>query len=718
MVRGEKDKETQAHIKGLTSNQAPTLHLISARRLQLWAMALSLLLVSVAVLSLVLFWDDTGGYFPPLRAAVYVGVVVLVALFGAYSINKELELRALTSELLEERVLAAALTNSLREAQSATTSGTGLDVRLSFERVLETILSSSMDLLDGRSGSIMLLHSDNELRTVCSTGDTAANGARVGLNDGIAGKVAATREPVLVLGIFDWAHYDPNHERSASAICVPLVAKEALVGVLNVNAKPERKYNENDLRALSLFGERAGLAIQAARTHKAHPRFNDPRKYQVMHDPLTGLPNRELLLDRVANSIVRRRPPGHSAVLLFLDLDDFKRVNDSLGHTAGDQVLIALADRLVKSVRSGDSVAHFGGDEFAILFEAKDPAEATSAAKRILEDLEKPFPIEGREVTFTASVGIAIAQSSEMRPEELMRNAFTALHAAKELGRGEIAVFEESMHHSALSRLDLEQELRHAVENQDLDVYFQPLLKLSDLSVYGFEALVRWIHPEKGVISAYNFIPLAEESGLLPVIDRMVLRRTCTTVRELNRTIFANRPAAAHVNLSPTGIRQPDFVSNLTADLAETNFDPKHLVLEITESVMMHDIDQAASKLRAIKSLGVRLALDDFGTGYSSLSYLRSFPIDVVKIDKFFVDEIETDEGASALVQAILRLGLGLTFDVVAEGIETRAQMSSLVELGCQYGQGYYLAHPLSTPELAEFLENSGRASWHTDYQH
>jgi len=191
----------------------------------------------------------------------------------------------------------------------------------------------------------------------------------------------------------------------------------------------------------------------------------------------------------------------------------------------------------------------------------------------------------------------------------------------------------------------------------------------------------------------------------------MVLRRTCNTVRELNRTVFANRPAAAHVNLSPTSIRQPDFVSNLTADLTETKLDPKLLVLEITESVMMHDIDQAASKLRAIKSLGVRLALDDFGTGYSSLSYLRSFPVDVVKIDKFFVDEIETDEGSSALVQAILRLGLGLTFEVVAEGIETQEQMRSLIDLGCRYGQGYYLAHPLSSPELAEFLEHSGHAS-------
>ena len=569
-MRDHDGQPTNGHIRSLTTHEIPNLETISNQRLQLWSLALILLVSIAVVLSLVLFWGNSEESIAVAPRIVYLGVVVLVILFCAYAISKELYLRTLTEELVDERVLAAGLANSLREADALLDSGKDSIVQLSVEQVLDTILSCSMDLLQGQSGSIMLLHSDDELRTVCSTGDTAARGARVSLNDGIAGKVAATREPVLVLGIFDWAHYEADRQRSASAICVPLVAKDELVGVLNVNAKPERKYTENDLRALSHFGQRAGAAIEAARIYRAKRPISDQAKYHVMHDPLTGLPNRELLLDRVANSVVRRRPPGHAAVLMFLDLDDFKRVNDSLGHTAGDQVLIALADRLVKSVRSGDSVAHFGGDEFAILLEAKEPSEATAAAKRILEDLEKPFAIDDREVKFTASVGIAIAESGGMRPDELMRNAFTALHIAKERGRAEIAVFEESMHHTALSRLDLEQELRQAVEDGGLDVYFQPLLKLSDLSVYGFEALVRWIHPEKGVVSAFNFIPLAEEAGLLPAIDRMVLRRTCATVRELNRTVFANGPAAAHVNLSPTSIRQPDFVANLTADLTET----------------------------------------------------------------------------------------------------------------------------------------------------
>ena len=687
--------------------------MIAKRRLQLWAMTLGLLVTTVAILSLVLFWDNPDMSFTAARGIVYLGVVVLVVLFGVYAIAKELDLRALTEELMDERVLAAALTNSLREANALMESGGDSSIRLTVEQVLDTILSCSLDLLNGRSGSIMLMHSDKELRTVCSSGDSAARGARVGLDDGIAGQVAATREPVLILGIFDWEHYEESGDqhRPASAISVPLIAGDDLIGVLNINAKPDRKFSERDLRAMSLFGEQAGAAIESARAYEAHRKTADQSSFQAMHDPLTGLPNKSLLLDRVGNSLSRRRPPGHAVVLMFLDLDDFKRVNDSLGHAAGDEVLVALAERLVKSVRAGDSVAHFGGDEFAILLEAKDSDEATAAAKRILGDLAKPFPLEGREVKFTASVGIALSQTNEMRAEDLMRNAFTALHTAKERGRAEIAVFEQSMHSTALSRLDLEQELRHAVEKNGLDVYFQPLMNLSDLSVHGFEALVRWIHPDKGVISAFHFIPLAEDAGLLPQIDRMVLKRTCAKVRELNDTIFADKPAAAHVNLSPTSIRQPDFVATLAADLSESGLDPEHLVLEITESVMMHDVEQAASKLRAIKSLGVRLALDDFGTGYSSLSYLRSFPVDVVKIDKLFVDEIETDEGASALVQAILRLGLGLTFEVVAEGIETQEQLKSLLELGCIYGQGYYLAHPLSAPDLEEFLEKARRAS-------
>jgi len=695
-------------ITGLTSVEAPNLESIAKRRLQLWAMTLFLFVFTVSVLSLVLFWDRVTLDVSSPRVLTFIGIVLLAVLFSAYTIAKEFQLLTSTRELMDEHILAAALTNSLRETNVLIESGKEINIGLDLDQVLETILGCSLDLLDGQGSSIMLMCSEDELRTVCSKGQSSANGARVNLHNGVAGQVAATHEAVLVNGRFNWGHYRHDHEenRPSSALSIPLTNGGDLIGVLNVNAKPDREYSQRDLRAMSRFGEQAGAAIAHVQAYEAQRQFAPATNYQAFHDPLTGLPNRSLLLDRVANALTRRRPPGNAVVLLFLDLDDFKRVNDSLGHSAGDQVLIALAERLRSSIRAGDSVAHFGGDEFAILLEASDADEAKMAAERILSDLSKPFALEGREVRFTASIGIALEPSSDGRPEELMRNAFTALHAAKERGKGQVAIFEQSMHSTALSRLDLENELRHAVEHKGLEVYFQPLLDLEDLSVHGFEALVRWNHPERGVVAAVSFVPLAEEAGLQPEIDRMVLQQTCAKVKELNSGIFAANPVAAHVNLSPNTIREPDFVANLASDLVNSGLEPEQLVLEITEGVMMHDVEQAARKLRAIKSLGVRLALDDFGTGYSSLSYLRSFPVDVVKIDKIFVDEIEHDRGASALVQAILSLGLGLTFEVVAEGIETQEQLESLLDLGCQYGQGYLLARPLSVPQLNVFLDH------------
>jgi diguanylate cyclase (GGDEF)-like protein len=701
------DQTLSGHVTGLLDIETPDLHGIARRRLQLWSLTVFLLVSTVAVLSLVLFWDAIQVPEPSSKVFIYIAVLLLVVLFSGFAIHRELQLRSMTEEIVDEQVLAAALANSLRESYSLVESGRELGIRLEVEHVYQTILECSMDLLGARSGSIMTSDGQEELQTVCFSGNSAAHGARVAFREGVAGLVAATRQPLLIGGTVGWEHYVESDDapRPTSALCVPLLAGEQLIGVLNINAAPDRIYSQRELRALALFGERAGTAIANAEAYEEQRRLRQRGRTQAMHDPLTGLPNRTLLTDRLGTSLARRRPPEQGVVLMFIDLDDFKRVNDSLGHTAGDDVLVALADRLRSSVRAGDSVAHFGADEFAILLEAKDIDEATAAARRILGEMAKPFPIEGREVSFTASAGIALEYSGEVPAEEVMRRAFNALHSAKDRGRGQIAVFDESMQSSAIDRLDLEHELRHAVETRSLDVHFQPLMDLESMSVHGFEALVRWNHPERGLVAAVRFVPLAEQAGLQPLIDRMVLQKTCARFRELNAGIFADNPARAHVNLSPLTIREPDFVANLARDLEDSGLDPDQLVLEITESVIMHDVEQAASRLRAIKSLGVRLALDDFGTGYSSLSYLRSFPVDVVKIDKLFVDEIENDNGAAALVQAILRLGLGLTFDVVAEGIETREQMESLLGLGCRYGQGYFLARPLSPPQLAEFLE-------------
>ncbi len=698
-------------IVHLAAGAPAELEAVSERRRRLWFAVLVLLASALVALGLSLgAVAFTSRITAPWLAAA-LSVVALAAVVGATTYARERSLRSLSAELVDERVLSAALASSLRDTHAAAGGGDGS--RLDLRQTVEAALDSAVELLGAQGGSIMMLREVDELHTVCAVGASAARGARVALGEGIAGEVAASRAPALIVGHFDWKHYreDPTAPRPTSAMCVPLVNGDEVVGVLNLSAPPERPFAERHLRALCRFGGHAGAAIIRAKRADEQRLRGDQARHQAMHDPLTGLPNRALFLDRVGNAVARRRPEGRAVVVLLLDLDDFKRVNDSLGHAAGDQVLIALAERLRRSVRAGDSVAHLGGDEFAILLEATDAREAVAAANRILGDLAKPFPIEGREVRFSASVGIALEHGAELRGDEIVRNAVTALHNAKARGKGQMSVFEPSMHSTALDRLDLEHDLRHALEGQGLDVYFQPLMQIPDLKIHGFEALVRWHHPKKGLVSAMSFVPLAEEAGLQPMIDRMVLQRTCAKVVELNGGILAGLPAAAHVNLSPTSLNEPDFVANLAADIAAAGLEPSQLVLEITESVIMHDMEQAASKLRAIKSLGVRLALDDFGTGYSSLSYLRRFPVDVVKIDRMFVDEIEKDNGAAALVQAILRLGKGLSFEVVAEGIETEAQMRSLVELGCRYGQGYFLARPLSSSELSKFLSGIRRAS-------
>jgi diguanylate cyclase (GGDEF)-like protein len=711
--RRKKGEPNSGRVTGLGRTTAPNLEAISKRRIELWSLTLFLLISAVSILTLSLIASLIEIPFLSSKIVVFVGVVLLVVLFSVYAFKKEIELRSLTEDMVDEQVLATALANTVREAQLFTEGGDDIHGRVDLNQMVDAMLDSCLELLGGQGGSIMLLQGEDELHTVASSGKSAARGARVAINDGIAGRVAASHEPVLVMGVFDWKHYQEDDEapQPSCAMCVPLLDGDRLVGVLNLNAGPEHSYTERHLRTMSVFGAQAGKTIARAQADEFQKRRPDRGGLRVMRDPLTGLPNRALLFDRVGNALARRRPPGHAVVVLFLDLDDFKRVNDSLGHSAGDQVLITLAERLRSSVRMGDSVAHFGGDEFAILLEAADSAEATAAAMRILGDLNKPFPLEGREVRFSASVGIALEYSSDVGAEDVVRNALTALHHAKAKGKGQVSVFEQTMHSTALDRLDLEHDLRNALEDKGLDVYFQPLMHIPDMTVHGFEALVRWHHPQKGLVSAMSFVPLAEEAGLQPLIDRMVLQRTCAEVVELNAGIFAGRPAAAHVNISPNSLNEPDFVSNLAADILESGIEPSHLVLEITEGVIMHDMEQAASKLRAIKSLGVRLALDDFGTGYSSLSYLRRFPVDVVKIDKIFVDEIEKDNGAAALVQAILRLGKGLNFEVVAEGIETEGQMLRLVDLGCDFGQGYYLARPLSTTELSKFLSGIKQVS-------
>jgi diguanylate cyclase (GGDEF)-like protein/PAS domain S-box-containing protein len=423
--------------------------------------------------------------------------------------------------------------------------------------------------------------------------------------------------------------------------------------------------------------------------------------HQAFHDALTSLANRALFHDRVEHALAKARRTANLLAVLFLDLDNFKTVNDSLGHVAGDQLLRGIARRVNDCVRTGDTVARFGGDEFAILLEdVRDEAEANQVAQRIDQALRAPFHLDGKDVFITASTGIALSTAGAAGADELLRNADVAMYTAKERGKGRHVTFEPDMHAAVMRRLELEADLRRAVEREEFLVYYQPLFDLRSGRMAGTEALVRWHHPEKGLVSPADFIPVAEDTGLIVPLGSWVLRQACRDLRDWQRRFPATAPAKINVNLSARQLQQAGLVEEVAAALQESGLAPSHLVLEITESVLMQDAASAVSRLTELKHLGVQLAIDDFGTGYSSLSYLQQFPVDTLKIDKSFVDGVGREPERAALASAIIELGRTLGLKTVAEGIEEPAQAAELTLLGCDVGQGYHFARPMDRAGL------------------
>jgi diguanylate cyclase (GGDEF)-like protein/PAS domain S-box-containing protein len=416
----------------------------------------------------------------------------------------------------------------------------------------------------------------------------------------------------------------------------------------------------------------------------------------AFYDPLTGLPNRALLKDRldVAFARAKGRDAARFAVL-FLDLDRFKLVNDSLGHRAGDELLIQIARRLEGCRRAGDTVARLGGDEFTLLVEGiVDDDEAVAVAERVHRGLAPPFLLEGHEVFASASIGIALGGPATERPEHLLRDADTAMYRAKVRGCRH-AVFDSSMHERAMAALRLENELRRALERGELRVHYQPIVELATGRAVGVEALVRWEHRDRGLVQPGEFIPLAEETGLIVPLGRWVLEEACHALSVLPA------PLTLSVNLSGRQLLQPDFLDELAALLAKRTLDPHRLRLELTESMLMGNGPAAMQALERLRGLGVRLCIDDFGTGYSSLSYLHELPIDALKIDRSFVQAMGEDERKIKIVQSILLLGKGLGIEVVAEGVETEAQAEALRRLGCELAQGYLFARPVPLEHLS-----------------
>ena len=420
-------------------------------------------------------------------------------------------------------------------------------------------------------------------------------------------------------------------------------------------------------------------------------------QHDAFHDALTGLPNRAMFLDHLRLAIGRaQRREGKGFAVLYLDVDRFKVINDSLGHPIGDQLLIGLARRLEGCLRPGDTVARLGGDEFVLLVEdLNGEAEAIVVAQRIQAQLQVPFDLSGREVFATVSIGIASSWTSYQNPEDIVRDSDTAMYRAKTMGKARFEIFDGEMHAHATSVLQLETDMRHALEREEFFVHYQPIVSLEDFKLRGFEALVRWQHPERGYISPGEFIPIAEETGLIIPLGEWVLRQACMQMERWQKIFPAEPPLVISVNLSSKQFIQQDLIKDVARILTETGIDPKGLKLEITESMVMDNVEQATEMLRQLRGLGLKLSIDDFGTGYSSLSYLHRFPVDTLKIDRSFVTRMTDNNENLEIVRTIVTLAQTLGMDVVAEGVETNEQLSMLRTLGCEYGQGYFFSKPV-----------------------
>ena len=436
--------------------------------------------------------------------------------------------------------------------------------------------------------------------------------------------------------------------------------------------------------------------------------FEEQLAHQAFHDPVTNLANRALFVERVRHAIGRARREQRELGVMFLDIDDFKTINDSLGHGAGDAALIDVAKRLSNSIRSSDTAARFGGDEFVVLLEDLESTDvATEVAERVLEDLRQPLMVAGKELVVRGSIGISImGASSAIGADELIRDADAAMYIAKRDGKGGYRLFEPEMHAGVLARLELRADLQRALEAGQFELHYQPIVRLADGHVAGMEALLRWHHPERGLVLPGDFIPFAEETGLIVPIGRWVLREACLQATAVQRLWTGTPPLYICVNLSVRQLQHSDVISDVRDALEGSHLDPGLLMLEITESMLIEDPEIAVVKLDELRSLGVRIAMDDFGTGYSSLSYLSRFPVDVIKMDRSFLRP-EASRETSDLSSAVVALGSSLALDVVAEGIEFDEQLSRLRDLGCELGQGFHFAHPMESGHLIDYL--SGR---------
>ena len=577
------------------------------------------------------------------------------------------------------------------------------------QQILDRLVAEVGRFVGDSIVGLRLLAPDGDLHIVAATGldattmdETAHNAVGMG-----AGGLAMAEDRLVVID--DYSHHPSalptfSGRGLQAAAAAPIREEGRPVGSLVVASNTRgRQYQSSQLEALTAFAEHASLAItDAARTSQI--------LHLALHDALTGLPNRTLFSDRLNQRLRAGRHRHQPAAVLFIDIDNLKRVNDTLGHSAGDAVLIEVGQRLKASVREADTVARLSGDEFTVLLDAvASEADAMATAQRLLTSLRRPLKVADRFLTLTASVGVRLCRAGHDRMTDVLRGADLAMYDAKSRRGASAALFHPDLDSRAARRLELESDLRAGLDAGEFRVLYQPVVGLRDGSLRAVEALVRWDRAGLGLVSPAEFIPLAEETGLIVELGEWVLNESCRTVAALDRS--ARVPLRLNVNLSARQLLEAGLEGTVVNALAASGLSADRLTLEITESVLLTDTIATVARLEAVRRLGVRVAIDDFGTGYSSLGYLRRLPLDAVKIDRTFIEHLTSDPRQAALVRAIVELCRSLGLEIVAEGVETRYQTRRLLELGCELGQGYYLGRPMPSSAIESSLLRAAAGS-------
>lgn len=580
------------------------------------------------------------------------------------------------------------------------------------ESLLEGIISEGLKLVDADVGGIYLYRKEkNLLEWVVAKGDAIAPiGTTLEIGEGVSGETFRARRTMV---IDDYSRYENRSKKwpvvSASVVSTPIQANDQVIGVLNIRKDRTHAFTPDEILLTELFASQAAVALRNNFLYQDRMSMEKQLRHRATHDDLTDLPNRPLLADRLETAVSRAARNGTLIGILFLDVDNFKNINDAFGHPAGDELLKGIAERLSSCIRNPDTLARLGGDEFVFLLDAIGSlSDVLHIIERIFEALEKPFEIGNSRITVTSSVGVSMYPQDGREYTDLVKNADTALYQAKKRAGNQYHFFTSKLQVEIERRVLLEEHLRQAREKKELFLLYQPKVHIIEGRCTGAEALLRWDSPVLGTVSPGAFIPLAEDLGIIREIEEWVLAHAITEIITVRKN--TGLPMRVSVNISAKHFQDVDFPQEIENVLNRLGFEASGLCIEITEGTVIHNPVQVIKNIKKLHRLGVRLSIDDFGTGYSSLSYLSRFPVNELKIDKSFIDSLQEKKENVAIVRAVIAVGKSLGFSVVSEGVETERQAEILEKLGCDEVQGYYFSRPLTPTRLVEYLTQSSEA--------